>query len=216
MKKFLYIIAFVFAINPVITAQNNNGKVIIRLVKDTEPDTAYSEESNVTVLRAGIKNNDTLYFASLPAFTIVKKYPRKFRAALRRHDKLVRNVKKVYPYARIAGIKLVEYEELLKNASSDKERRRLMKQAEKELKDEFEGDITKLTFSQGIILIKLIDRETGNSSYVLIQELRGKVIAFFWQSLARLFGYNLKSGYDPEGEDREIEYIVQQIERGEI
>ena len=216
MKKLLYTIVFILAINPVITAQNHK-KVIIKLVeKDTKTDTSYSDESNVTILRANIKNNDTLYFANLPAFTIVKKYPRKFRAALRRHDKLVRNVKKVYPFAKIAGIKLVEYEELLKNASSDRERRKLMKQAEKELKSEFEGDITKLTFSQGIILIKLIDRETGNSSYVLIQELRGKVIAFFWQSLARLLGYNLKTGYDPEGEDREIEYIVQQIERGEI
>ena len=216
MKRLLYIIILIFTIAPAITAQNN-GKVVIKLVeKDTVPDTAYSIENNVTILRANIKNNDTLYFANLPAFTIVKKYPRKFRAALRRHDKLVRNVKKVYPYAKIAGLKLVEYEDLLKNASSDRERRRLMKQAEKELKSEFEGDITKLTFSQGIILIKLIDRETGNSSYVLIQELRGKVIAFFWQSLARLFGYNLKTGYDPEGEDKEIEYIVQQIERGEL
>ncbi len=216
MKRLLYIIILIFTIAPAITAQNN-GKVVIKLVeKDTVPDTAYSIENNVTILRANIKNNDTLYFANLPAFTIVKKYPRKFRAALRRHDKLVRNVKKVYPYAKIAGLKLVEYEDLLQNASSDRERRRLMKQAEKELKNEFEGDITKLTFSQGIILIKLIDRETGNSSYVLIQELRGKVIAFFWQSLARLFGYNLKTGYDPEGEDKEIEYIVQQIERGEL
>ncbi len=214
MKRVIYIIILVIAANQLLTAQNE-GKVIVRLV-DPEPDSSYQEQDNITILRANIKNNDTLYFASLPAFTIVKKYPRKFRAALRRHDKLVRNVKKVYPYAKIAGLKLHEYEDLLKNASSDRERRKLMKQAEKELKEQFEGDITKLTFSQGIILIKLIDRETGNSSYVLIQELRGKVIAFFWQSVARLFGYNLKSGYDPEGEDREIEFIVQQIENGEL
>jgi len=214
MRRFLYIIILIFAVTPLLTAQNER-RITIKLVKP-EPDTSYQADDSITILRARIKNNDTLYFANLPEFTIVKKYPRKFRAALRRHDKLVRNVKKVYPYAKIAGLKLREYEVVLKNAKSDRERRKLMKQAEKELKEQFEGDITKLTFSQGIILIKLIDRETGNSSYVLIQELRGKVIAFFWQSLARLFGYNLKTGYDPEGEDREIEYIVQQIERGEI
>jgi hypothetical protein len=213
MNKVIFTFILLFALYSPSSAQNP-GNVIIRSAMP-EADTI-AKNDDVYILRARIKNNDTLYIADLPTFTIVKKYPRKFKAALKRHDKLVRNVKKVYPYAKIAGLKLCEYEVLLKDASSDRERRKLMKQAEKELKEQFEGDITKLTFSQGIILIKLIDRETGNSSYVLIQELRGKVIAFFWQSIARLFGYNLKSGYDPEGEDREIEYIVQQIERGEI
>ena len=107
-------------------------------------------------------------------------------------------------------------EEILKNAETDAERKKLMKQAEAELKDEFEDDLRKLTFKQGLILIKLVDRETGSSSYVLVQELRGKFVAFFWQTFARFFGYNLKTEYDPHGADREIEEIVVMIENGQI
>ena len=73
-----------------------------------------------------------------------------------------------------------------------------------------------MTFSQGKILIKLIDRETGESSYALVQELRGNFTAFFYQAFARLWGYDLKVRYDPEGEDQQIEAIVKMIERGQI
>jgi hypothetical protein len=68
--------------------------------------------------------------------------------------------------------------------------------------------------NQGRILIKLIDRETGNTSYDLVKQLRGSFSAFMWQSLARLFGSNLKSEYDPTGEDRLIEVAIKQIEAG--
>jgi len=132
----------------------------------------------------------------------------------RRFDKLVRNVKKVYPYAKLAGLKLREYNEILAKAPNDGERRRIMKRAEKEIKDQFGGDLKDLTFSQGKILIKLLYRETGSSSYALVQELRGNFVAFFYQAFARLFGYNLKVTYDPEGEDKPIEIIVGLIEKG--
>ncbi len=134
----------------------------------------------------------------------------------RKFDKLVVNVKKVYPYAKIAGMKLREYNDILAKASNDGERRKIMKKAEQEIKDQFGGELKNLTFSQGKILIKLLYRETGSTSYVLVQELRGKFVAFFYQTFARLFGYNLKSTYDPEGEDKPIETIVNLIEKGLI
>jgi hypothetical protein len=134
----------------------------------------------------------------------------------RNFDKLVWNVKKVYPYAKIAGLKLREYNDILAKVPSEGERRKIMKKAEKEIKDEFGSDLKNLTFSQGKILIKLLYRETGSSSYALVQELRGKFVAFFYQAFARLFGYNLKSTYDPEGEDKPIETIVKLIEKGLI
>jgi len=65
-------------------------------------------------------------------------------------------------------------------------------------------------------LLKLIDRETEKSGYVVLKELRGGVRAFFYQGFAKLWGYNLKTEYDPAGEDWMIEYIVQRIERGEL
>ena len=93
-----------------------------------------------------------------------------------------------------------------------------MKQAEKEISDQYTEELKKLTFSQGAILIRLIDRETGNTSYKLVQELRGKLRAFFYQGFARLWGYNLKTEFDPKNnkEDEEIDIIATLLERGQI
>lgn len=176
----------------------------------------FSQETEGKIVIARIVDGDTLITFDLPEYMVSAKLPRQLKSLARKNSRLIYNVKKAYPYAKLAGIKLNEYEVLLRNAKSDAERKRLMKQAEAELKDEFEDDLKKLTFKQGLILIKLVDRETGNSSYVLIQELRGNFVAFFWQTFARIFGYNLKTEYDPEGEDREIEEIVVLIENGEL
>jgi hypothetical protein len=131
-------------------------------------------------------------------------------------SRLVKNVKKVYPYAKITGIKVREFEEIIKNAKNEKDRKAKMKIAEDELKGQFEDDVKNLTFKQGILLIKLIDRETGATSFELIKEFRGRFMASFYQTIGRLFGYNLKTTYDPEGEDKEVEKIVLMIENGAI
>jgi len=91
-----------------------------------------------------------------------------------------------------------------------------MKQAEKEIRAEYQGKLRKFTIGQRKILVKLIDRETNHSSYNLLKELRGSVSAVLWQGLGRLFGYNLKIKYDPTGEDKDIEQIIQLIDIGAI
>jgi hypothetical protein len=99
---------------------------------------------------------------------------------------------------------------------SEKEQRKLYKRAEEELKAQFGEELKALTVTQGHILLKLVDRETGNPTYNIVKELRGTFVAFFWQNLSRLFGYNLKEKYDPQGKDYDIEMIVQRIENGTI
>jgi hypothetical protein len=113
-------------------------------------------------------------------------------------------------------MKLREYDAELKKLKTDHQRRKFMKKVEDELREEFEGELRELTVRQGIILIKLIDRETGDTSYELVKQFRGAFSAFFWQSIARLFGHNLKLKYDPDGEDKMIEEIVLLIENGQI
>ena len=81
---------------------------------------------------------------------------------------------------------------------------------------EFEKDVRHLTVTQGIILVKLIDRETGRTSYQVIKELKGGFTAFFWQGIARIFGNNLKTEYDPADQDKVMEDIVLGIEAGFI
>jgi hypothetical protein len=176
----------------------------------------WSQNSEYIVVRGTLEGNDTVAVIDLNEITI-RSFPIfKGKRDIRTHTKLVRNVKKVYPYARLAGIKLREYETILAEAKNDKERKRIIKEAEAELKEEFGDELRELTFSQGKILIKLVDRETGESSFELVKELRGSFSAFFYQAFARIFGYNLKVKYDPEGEDRKIEHIVQMIETGQI
>jgi hypothetical protein len=134
----------------------------------------------------------------------------------RKLTRLMKNVKIVYPYARLAGIKLYEYEDILTQAPDDKARRKIMKQVEDELLAEYGQELRELTVTQGKILLKLVDRETGESSYDLVTEFRGEFRAVFYQAFARIFGMNMKLRYDPEGEDLEIEYIVRMIESGQL
>lgn len=89
-----------------------------------------------------------------------------------------------------------------------------MKNAEKQLQNEFSDDLKNLTITQGRILIKLIDRETGKTTYNIVKEMRGSFSAFMWQSLASLFNSSLKYDYDPKGEDKAIEQAIKLIENG--
>ncbi|HAH58670.1 MAG: DUF4294 domain-containing protein [Lentimicrobium sp.] len=177
------------------------------------PSVILAQEPEVIVLKATVIDGDTLPQVYLPEVHILSFSVFRTPAEQRRFDRLVRNVKKVYPYARLAGLKLKEYDAMMAGLS-EKEQKKLYKQAEQELKDEFGNELKALTFTQGKILLKLVDRETGNPTFQIVRDLRGSFVAFFWQNLSRIFGYNLKEKYEPLGKDRDIETIVQMIERG--
>lgn len=138
------------------------------------------------------------------------------RKEARDYQKLVRNVRKVYPYAKLAKARLIQINDTLLAMGSEKARKNYIKKVDKQLQDEFGDDLKKLTITQGRLLLKLIDRETGNTSYEIVKELRGTFSAFFWQSLALLFSSSMKSKYNPTGDDKLIEQIVLQIENGQI
>ncbi|MFN7845709.1 MAG: DUF4294 domain-containing protein [Bacteroidia bacterium] len=167
--------------------------------------------------RSTIYKGDTIAVVDLKTAIITG--PRVFKdaEAERKYKKLVRDVKKAYPYAKIAGQRIKEYNDLIAD-KKNRERKKLMKEAERNLKYEFKKDLENLTVSQGKILMKLIDRETGNSSYDLVKEYRGRITAFFWQSFAVIYDddLNMKVRYDKEGDDRMIEEIIQMIDRQEI
>ncbi|MGQ9848142.1 MAG: DUF4294 domain-containing protein, partial [Bacteroidales bacterium] len=104
----------------------------------------------------------------------------------------------------------------LKKIPTEEGRKEYLKIAEKKLRADFEDEIKNLTMSEGRLLIKLINRETGKTSYELIKQLKGSFNAFLYQQIARLFGENLKEEYDAKGEDKYIEEIVIRIENGEL
>ncbi|GAB4301585.1 MAG: DUF4294 domain-containing protein [Ignavibacteriaceae bacterium] len=163
-----------------------------------------------------IIDGDTVPFISLREVIIIP--PREFKneRERKRYQRLVRNIKKVLPYARIASSKFNEINNTLPNLKTEKERKQYIEKMNDELKAEFEDDIRNLTISQGRLLIKLIDRETGYTSYQVIKDLKGSFSAFMWQSIARMFGSNLKYEYDAEEEDKYIEEIIILIDNGQL
>jgi hypothetical protein len=174
------------------------------------------EEDNSGITRGIIEGQDTIPLIELPEVKVYERKDFEYLYLKRRYRRLIRNVKKAYPYAKIAGVRLKALDDKLVTIDSEKERKDYIEKAEGEIMQQFEKEVKKLTVTQGIILVKLIDRETGRTSYQVIKELKGGITAFFWQGIARIFGNNLKAEYDPEQNDRIIEDIVLGIEAGFI
>jgi hypothetical protein len=138
------------------------------------------------------------------------------RNEYRGYERMIYNIKKVYPYAKIVRSRLSRINEEMKNITDERTRRNYLKDVEKNIFSEYEDDIRDMTITQGRLLIKLIDRETQNTSYALIRDYRGKFSAAFWQGIARIFGTNLKEEYDPDGNDALIEFIINGIDEGRL
>ena len=175
-----------------------------------------TDKDSIIVARGVIEGKDTIPIIELPEVIVYNSQYYEYLYLKRRYRRLIRNVKKAYPYAKVAGVKLKELDDHLASIEDEKERKAYIQLAEEEIMDQFEREVKRLTITQGIILAKLIDRETGRTSYQVIKDLKGGITAFFWQGIARLFGNNLKIEYDPEDQDRVIEDIVQGIEAGFI
>lgn len=165
-----------------------------------------------------VSGNDTLVHIMLPEVFISNKARtnKKYVKQKERHARTVHNVKKALPYARMAAKKILEIETRLAAITSEKEKKRIIKQEYDDLIKTFKKPLMQLTVTQGKILVRLIYRETQRSSFHHIKEYKGGANAYFWQTLALLFGNNLKADYEPEGRDAEIERIVLDIEAGRL
>ena len=132
----------------------------------------------------------------------------------KRYNKLVRDVKRVLPYAKMVYETLIETYEYIEILPDEKSKQDHLKRMEKELFKEYKPELKKLTYSQGKLLIKLIDRECNQSSYNLLKAFLGSFRAGFWNLFAGMFGASLKTEYDPEGKDFMLERIVVLVENG--
>ena len=136
------------------------------------------------------------------------------RGDMRKYRRLVEAVKKVYPIAVAARERMAGMEDTLLTLKTRREQQTYIKRVERDIKREYTPVLRKMTRTQGRILIKLISRETDQSAFEIVREFRGRVEAGAWQLVAKIFGHNLKTEYDPEGEDQMIEQIVKYIEAG--
>jgi hypothetical protein len=170
----------------------------------------------VDVVRVMVQGSDTMPLYMLDAVRIEAKRTGKARRNAARTDRLTRYVQKVYPYAQLTARLLDEYDHDLAGIGKKGDQELYLKLAEAELRAEFEQEIKGLTMTQGRILVKLIDRETGHTSYDIVKQLRGSFQAWMWQGIAKIFGNDLKGEYDPEGDDKLVESVVRRIENGEL
>lgn len=161
-------------------------------------------------------DGDTVMHAYLREVIVRPPFEFKSRSQRRRYSRLVRYVKKVYPYSQMIRKKFEEIEKGLDTIPTEKARKAFIKAREKELRKQFENKLVKLTIIQGRILMKLVDRETDHTTYELLEGYKGKFSAVFWQSVARIFGSDLKKGYDKSGDDKMIEDIIIRIENGQL
>ena len=129
--------------------------------------------------------------------------------------RLVRNVKKVLPLAKQVRQIIIETAEFTETLPEN-ERKEHLKRVEASIVKEYKPQMKKLTFSQGKLLIKLVDRECNSTAYEAMQAFIGPVRSGMWQAFAWMFGASLKKGYDPDGVDRLTERVVLMVEAGQI
>lgn len=179
------------------------------------------------LVEAIIVGKDTFALLNLQEFVVYGALSpadrrRRFRQArrqLRRDEradaayvKLRYNVYKVYPYALTAAYLLKDVHQKLAQLHSKADQKKYLKAVEKELNKRFKGELEQFTIPQGIVLVKLINRQTGRSCFDIIQEVKGGFNAVVWQGVALMFSNNLRREYDPDDRDSDIEDIVREIE----
>lgn len=176
---------------------------------------AQSDRNGNDTIRLGgvIVGKDTLPMVFLDGIEKHDKMPRHLAKRKEQITRLRYNVYKVYPYAVTAADVLRNVDGELAKIGDDKSARKAyLKTIERELNRRWKGELEDLSVTQGQILVKLIDRETGKNCFSIIKEMKGGFTATVWQGVALLFANNLKREYDPWGNDKDIEVIVQEIE----
>lgn len=201
MKKCLYILLFLLSVCTTIkgqqTLQSPTGSIYYKV-----PVCLYK--------------GDTIPYITLKNVFIYPQLRFKSKKQQKYYYKLVRDVKKTLPLAKEINRAVIETYEYLETLPNTKAKNKHIKIVEKGLKQQYTPKMKKLTFSQGKLLIKLVDRECNQSSYQLVKAFMGPFKATFYQAFAALFGASLKKEYHPEDEDKMIERVIVLVENGQL
>lgn len=180
----------------------------------TEMSYAQARSTNDTIeTTAIVYEGDTIEMKTLEYVFVYGKLTAAQKNALAKYNRLRNAVYVTYPYARRAGGLMNDINARLANVTDKETRKKYIKTREKELKKEFSDPIINLSVYQGKVLMKLINRETGNNCYEIIKEYRGGFTARFYQTIAFFFDSNLKQSYDADTDDAVIEKIVKEVQR---
>ena len=201
MKRLLASFLFLGMGLPAATAQEDNGAMVVT--------------PEVKVGRV-LVDGDSIQYMEMQNVYVYPEPTFKSKRQQQAYMRLVNNVKKVLPIAKEARQMLIETAEYIETLPTQKERDEHLKRVEAAIVKEYKPRMKKLTFSQGKLLIKLIDRECHSTAFEAIQAFIGPVRSGMWQAFAWMFGASLKKGYEPEGVDRLTERVVLMVEAGQI
>lgn len=174
--------------------------------------------SQMTATGCIIENGDTLPLIKIPAVYCFPKQKfknhREAKKYWREYYRMVANVKKVYPFSLLAVKKLQEMEEQYVQIPSKKGKKEYLSKFEKDIMRNFKKPLMNLTFEQGRILIKLINKHTGRTTYSILKDVKGGFSAVFWQTISVIFQSNLKYQYESQGRDKMLHEIIILYEAG--
>lgn len=163
-----------------------------------------------------VYQGDTIPYITLPNVIVYPKLKFKSKKQENNYWRLVRDVKKTLPLAKEIKNAVIETYEYMETLPNKKAKDKHIKEVEKGLKKQYTARLKKLTFRQGKLLIKLVDRECNQSSYELVKAFMGPLKAGFYQAFASLFGASLKKEYDPENDDKLVERVIELVENGQL
>ena len=186
--------------------------VVYAHAQQSSPPSRYGHNDTLIVPMI-VYQGDTIPSRILAMVWVTRPMTRAMRKRMEEWTRLRNAVYVTYPYARKAGLILNDMNLKLARMSTGSEKTAYIKTREKELKKEFTDPLEKLSVYQGKVLMKLINRQTGNNCYNIIKEYKGGFTARFWQTVAFFFGSSLKQPYDAHGDDQVIESIVLEVER---
>lgn len=169
--------------------------------------------NDTLVTGAVVYMGDTIEAKTLPYVSLFNRLTDAQRRARAEWTRLRNAIYVTFPYAKRAGLVMNDVNVHLVGVTDKDKRKKYINSREKELKREFADPLTNLSIYQGKVLMKLINRETGNNCYEIIKDYKGGFLARFYQTVAFFFGTNLKQPYDKTGDEAEMEKIVQEVER---
>lgn len=175
-----------------------------------------SQAGQMFITRGWVYEGDTIPWIQLRTVHVFEELKFKKKKDYENYQRLIRDVKRVLPIANEVNSAIIETYEYLQTIPNEKDRKRHIKDLEKGIKQQYTPRLKKLTTRQGKLLIRLIDRQSNQTTYELVKAFLGSFRATTYQVFASLFGFSLKKHYDPEGDDALTERVIILVENGQV
>lgn len=210
-NKFWLVLLTAFVLNGTLIAQNN--KDVTEVLNKKYHYKSVTVNDSTYLMEYEIIDGDTIPSVLLSPVSVVASKERTYIEEYR-YQKLKKKVLKVYPYANEVAAIINEIDSVTSGLKKKRYEKKYLKKLEKDLKNNFKEKLKKLTITEGKVLTKLINRQTGVTLHSIIKEYKSGFVASFWNTLAQKYGYSLKKPYDPETDDfdKDVESIVQSLE----